>query len=64
MLPTEEPAYVSEEDIMKIKRPDNFLVGVLCGIMLYQTIMNNGSYIFAGAYAFFAVINILIGILG
>ena len=49
---------------MKIKRPGNFLVGILCGIMLYQTIMNNGSYIFAGAYAFFAVINILIGILG
>jgi len=49
---------------MMIKKPGNFFVGILCGIMLYQTIMNNGSYIFAGAYAFFAAINILIGILG
>ena len=64
MLPAEEPAHEFEEGNVMIKKPGNFFVGILCGIMLYQTIMNNGSYIFAGAYAFFAVINVLIGILG
>lgn len=49
---------------MKIKRIGNFLVGLLCGLLCVQTIMNNGSYIMAGLYAFFSVLNIMIGIMG